>query len=438
MRYLRDMSIAGLCRDCVRAVSADERRCPACGGPRLVRHAELETLSLAHIDCDAFYASIEKRDNPALADQPVIVGGEKRGVVAAACYIARAYGVRSAMPVFKARQLCPDVVAVKPNMAKYVSESKKVRELMEAVTPLVEPISIDEAFLDLAGTQTLHGRSPAQTLAALQTRIETEVGVTVSIGLSFVKFLAKIASDLDKPRGFAVIGRAEATAFLADKPVTILPGVGPAFAAALAKDGVIKIGDIARFDDARLAKHFGEQGLRIAKLARAEDPRPVSSGGARKSVSSETTFNTDISAYDALDRELWRQCVRVADRAKAVNVAGRVVTLKLKTADHRILSRQRALSAPTQLADRMFREARELLAREADGRHFRLIGVGISVLEPAGEDAGDLLDPDALKRAAAERASDALRAKFGTDAVIKGRALSASDKPNGQTDDEPR
>ncbi|PJN96384.1 DNA polymerase IV, partial [Amaricoccus sp. HAR-UPW-R2A-40] len=203
-----------LCRDCL-TPSPDPGRCPACRSPRTVAHPELLDLAIAHVDCDAFYASVEKRDDPSLRDVPLIVGGGQRGVVTTACYLARIHGVRSAMPMFQARRLCPQAVVVKPRMARYVEVSRQIRALMEALTPLVEPLSLDEAFLDLTGTERLHKAPPALLLARLQARVEAELGVSVSVGLSHNKFLAKTASDLDKPRGFSVIGRAETAAFLA-------------------------------------------------------------------------------------------------------------------------------------------------------------------------------------------------------------------------------
>jgi DNA polymerase-4 len=415
-------ALPGWCRDCVAPSEAGER-CTVCGSRRLVRHAEVNALSIAHLDCDAFYAAIEKRDDPALVDQPVIIGGGKRGVVSTACYVARAYGVHSAMPMFKALALCPDAVVVKPSMAKYVTESRRVRALMDEVTPLVEPLSIDEAFLDLSGTARVHHAPPAATLLKLQARIEREIGITVSIGLAPNKFLAKIASDLDKPRGFSVIGAGEALDFLADKPVRVIYGVGPALAKTLARDGFLKIRDLRRVEERELAARYGEMGLRLHRLAWAKDAREVDSTEGRKTISAETTFATDLFRRADLEAELWRLVVRVTDRAKAARLAGRVVVLKLKTADHRIRSRRRTLYAPTQLADAVFEEARALLAPEADGTRFRLIGAGLCELSAAGPDAGDLLDPDASRRAAAERAVDKARKRFGEFAVGKGRGL---------------
>ena len=239
----------GFCRDCLADVRDGGTRCAACGSPRLVRHPELTRLAIAHVDCDAFYAAIEKRDDPALRDKPVIVGGGHRGVVATACYVARTYGVRSAMPMFEARRLCPHAEVVRPDMAKYARAGREVRAMMLDLTPLVEPLSIDEAFLDLSGTERLHGMAPAKALARFARTVEQEIGITVSIGLSQNKFLAKIASDLDKPRGFSVLGAGEAAAFLAPKPVTFIWGVGKAMGASLAREGFRTIADLQRADE---------------------------------------------------------------------------------------------------------------------------------------------------------------------------------------------
>jgi DNA polymerase-4 len=421
------------CRDCItRAESVEGGRCPSCGSRRLVAHAEVDELGIAHLDCDAFYATIEKRDDPSIADQPVIVGGGKRGVVSTCCYIARAYGVRSAMPMFKALAACPDAVVVKPDMAKYVAESRRVRVLMNEATPLVEPLSIDEAFLDLRGTTRLHHAPPVATLMRLQKRIEDEIGITVSIGLAPNKFLAKIASDLDKPRGFSVVGAAEALDFLADKPVSVIYGVGPAFAKTLAADGFTKIRHLRRVEERELAARYGEMGLRLHHLAWAKDDRPVDIRGERKTISAETTFNQDLAKREDLEAALWRLAVRVTDRAKSSGLSGSVVALKLKSADFKIRTRRRTLHAPTQLADAVFKAARALLEPEADGTRYRLIGVGLSGIRMAGPEEADLLDPGAPRREAAERAVDKARARFGAKAVGKGRDLL---RPGGREPD---
>ncbi|NEY90216.1 DNA polymerase IV [Tabrizicola oligotrophica] len=413
-----------LCRDCLTPFETGPR-CPACRSPRVLAHAELSSLSIAHMDCDAFYASVEKRDNPALRDVPVIVGGGQRGVVSTCCYLARIHGVRSAMPMFQALKLCPQAVVVKPRMQVYVQVSRAIRAMMEELTPAIEPLSLDEAFLDLTGTDRLHGAPPAVTLARLVRRMETELGLSGSIGLSHNKFLAKIASDLDKPRGFSVIGRAETADFLRPRPVRIIWGVGTATQGALEKAGIRSIADLLRWDRADLVARFGSMGERLWHLARGEDHRRVNRDEKLKSISKETTFFEDTSDPDILDGHLWRLAEQVADRAKAKALSGRTVTLKLKKGDFQLLSRRHALSDPTQLTDRIYRAAVEMFRLEAGRGPFRLIGVGIADLAPEEQAdlSGDLLDPDAAKRAKAERATDAIRARFGHDAIVKGRSL---------------
>lgn len=416
--------MTGLCRDCGAAVSADSARCPICGSRRLARHPEMHALTIAHIDCDAFYASVEKRDDPGLRDRPVIVGGGRRGVVTTCCYLARLYGVRSAMPMFKALEACPDAAVIPPDIGKYQRVGHAVRALMIATTPLVEPLSIDEAFLDLGGTERVHDGSPAQTLARLARRIESEIGITVSIGLSYNKFLAKVASDLDKPRGLSVIGRAEARGFLAPKPVGMIWGVGAAMQQRLAADGIRLIADLLPHGEARLIGRYGALGRRLYWFARGEDQRRIDPDEPVKSISAETTFESDLGDLDSLQRLLWPLCETVARRLKAADLGGSSVMLKLKAANFQQRSRSRRLDAPTQLADVLFRTARPLLEREADGTRFRLIGIGCADLaDGIGADPPDLLDPEPQRRARVERAMDAVRAKLGAGAIIKGRAL---------------
>jgi DNA polymerase-4 len=390
-----------------------------------VAHGELNSLSIAHMDCDAFFASVEKRDDPALRDQPVIVGGGTRGVVSTCCYLARIHGVRSAMPMFQALKLCPNAVVVKPRMQVYVDTSRQIRALMETLTPAIEPLSLDEAFLDLTGTARLHGAPPAVMLAQLVQQIEVQVGVTGSIGLSHNKFLAKIASDLDKPRGFSIIGLAETADFLRPKPLRILWGVGAATQASLEAAGIRTIADLLRWDRGDLQARFGQMGERLYHLARGEDHRRVSRDEKVKSISKETTFFEDTADLDLLDGHIWRLSEQVADRAKAKRLAGRTVTLKLKRGDFQLITRRSTLGDPTQLTDRIYRAARDLFVQAAGKGPFRLIGVGISDLcgEDQADQSPDLLDPDAAKRAAAERAADAIRARFGPEAIIKGRSL---------------
>ena len=413
-----------LCRACLTEFDTGSR-CPECRSPRVIEHPELFDLSIAHMDCDAFYASVEKRDDPSLRDKPLIVGGGRRGVVTTACYIARIKGVRSAMPMFKALELCPEATVVRGRMDVYVGVSKEIRAMMEELTPVVEPLSLDEAFMDLSGTARLHHAPPAVMLARLTKRMEDELGITGSIGLSHNKFLAKVASDLDKPRGFSIIGKEETTEFLREKPVRLIWGIGAVTQAALDRAGIRTFGDLLRWDKGDLHARFGSSGDRLWHLARGEDHRRVQRNAPVKSVSNETTFHEDTANLDILDGHIWRLSEKVADRLKARDQAGRVVTLKVKRSDFTILTRRVSLRDPTQIADRIYRSARGLFDTVADRAPFRLIGVGLSDIGPAGDAdiSGDLLDPEAGTRAEAERAADAIRDRFGPDAIIKGRAL---------------
>ena len=413
-----------LCRDCLTEFDSASR-CPSCRSPRVLAHDELFDLSIAHMDCDAFYASVEKRDNPELADKPVIIGGGRRGVVSTACYVARIKGVRSAMPMFQALKLCPDAVIIKPRFDAYVAASKAIRTLMDELTPVVEPLSLDEAFMDLTGTARLHGHPPAVMLAQLIKRMREELGLTGSVGLSHNKFLAKIASDLDKPRGFSVIGKAETESFLRPKSVRMIWGVGLAGQEALAKAGIQTFEDLLRWDRQDLSARFGSMGDRLWHLARGQDRRRVSAHAPIKSISNETTFHEDTNDPDLLDGHLWRMCEKVADRAKAKGLAGRVVTLKLKRSNFALVTKRTSLSDPTQIADRIYRTARMLFDQVGDKGPYRLLGAGISDLSSdAGADVtGDLLDPQGTQREQAERATDAIRERFGPDAILKGRAL---------------
>ena len=380
----------------------------------MLSHNELEILQIAHIDCDAFYASVEKRDNPQLMNKPVIIGGARRGVVATACYIARIRGVHSAMPMFKALQICPDAVVVKPNMEKYSRTGYEIRQMMRELTPAIEPISIDEAFLDLSGTTKLHGAIPAKVLVDMAERIKNEIGITVSVGLSYCKFLAKVASDLEKPRGFSAIGRSEAVAFLRKQPVSIIWGVGKVSQKMLAGDGIRKIAEIQDMEEAELIRRYGSLGLRLSRLSRGKDSRKVESGGGAKSVSSETTFNTDKSSIKQLSPILRRLCEKVALRLKNKNLAGQTITIKMKTADFKSRTRNHSLPDPTQLADKIYQIAHNLMDKELDGSKFRLIGVGVAnITSDEFADPYDLVDIEGQKRAKVESAIDKVREKYG-------------------------
>lgn len=388
-----------------------------------MQHDELSRLTLAHIDCDAFYAAVEKRDDPSLTDKPLLIGGGKRGVVSTACYVARQFGPRSAMPMFKALKMCPDAVVMRPNMDKYRTASRQVRAIMDKVTPVVEPLSLDEAYLDLSGTTRLHGRAPAVTLAHIAKEVERHVGITISIGLSYNKFLAKMASEIDKPNGFAVIGRSDAVSFLHDQPIGAIPGVGPALANRLKVDGLYTIGDLQRATAAELERRYGDTGKHLARLSRGEDSRRVSPNRAAKSISSERTFAEDIGDTGVLLKRLWPLCEDVAARLKNKALAGGAITLKLKTARFRTLTRTQTLSTPTQLAEVMYRVAKPMMEKEMTKGPFRLIGIGAgSLTEATVADLPDLLNEDLERVKSVETAIDAVRAKFGRGAIRKGRS----------------
>lgn len=387
----------------------------------MIAHPRLEALNIAHVDCDAFYAAIHKRDQPELRDQPVIVGGGTRGVVATCCYIARASGVRSAMPMFKALKLCPHAVVIKPQMELYSREGRAIRAMMSDLTPLVEPVSIDEAYLDLSGTHLLHGCVPAVTLAKFQAKVQSETGLTVSIGLSSNKFLAKTASDLDKPRGFAVLAPEDVPEILWNRPVGFLHGVGPAFVKTLNRDGFMTIGDLAAADPAALFRRYGDSGTRVAAMSIGKDSRKVEPFSERKSISSETTFNTDLRDLSDLEPILFRLCTQVGERTRASICAGRVVTVKLRTASFKAITRRITLSEPTATGRIVFEAAKPLLLDELTKGPFRLIGVGLSDLsDPSDADHGDLMNSTAPRKAALERAVDQVKAKFGKSAVKSG------------------
>ena len=415
-------SLVGLCLDCAQIGAG--LVCHACGSRRRVVHPELFALTVAHLDADAFYASVEKRDRPELASRPVLVGGGTRGVVTAACYIARLYGVRSAMPMFKALKACPDAVVIRPDFAKYAAAARALRALMQTLTPLLQVLSIDEAVLDLAGTEALHGAPPAVMLARLARTVERTQGITVSIGLAPNRLLAKLAAGRDKPRGFAVLG-AEAPLWLADKPVRLLPGVGPALERRLVAAGLLTLGQLQGLSRAEAQAALGDDGPSLAARARGEDTRPVDPAREAKSISAETTFNTDLADQAGLERQLWRLCEKLGARLREADSCAGGIVLKLKTASFVSRTRTRRLVRPTLLPERLFAQARPLLARETDGTRFRLIGIGAAPILPrALADPIDLADPNGARLVRTQDAIDALRARYGRDAVRRGRELS--------------
>ncbi|MFC3050723.1 DNA polymerase IV [Kordiimonas pumila] len=428
-----DPETTSLCRSCFH-IFYNQPHCPQCGKNRIVTHPELLTLTIAHMDCDAFYAAVEKRDNPELASKPVIIGGETRGVVSTACYIARMYGVKSAMPMYKAKKLCPDAVIIRPDMKRYREAGLAVRAKMLALTPQIEPISIDEAFLDLSGTEKLHKAVPAAMLAKLAHEIEKEIGITISVGLAANKFLAKLASDMNKPRGFTVIGNFDAVSLLATLPVTAIYGIGQKTAKTLARDGLSRISQLQEIDEATLIRRYGETGQRLYKLSRGIDTRKVTAERDTKSISSERTLEKDLASYDELEMKLWRCCEQVAADLKHKNLAGITIHLKLKTSMHRVISRSRTLQEPTQLTMTLFETGKSLLVPLVDGTPYRLIGIGVSQFRDLWlADQPDLLETGRTKKANAERTIDTLKAKFGVTAITTGRSFSPEKSASKQT-----
>ena len=413
-----------LCRKCFNTFN-EEGRCPRCSSPLVVSHSELFDLNIAHMDCDAFYASVEKRDNPDLADKPVIIGGGRRGVVSTACYIARIRGVKSAMPMFKALEKCPDAVVIRPRMKIYAEISQQIRAMMNDITPLVEPLSLDEAFMDMSGTHKLHGAPPAVMLAKLMDRISDNLGLTGSIGLSHNKFLAKIASDLNKPNGYSIIGEAETSSFLKDKSIRLIWGVGASTQKSLEKSGIRTFLDLLRWDRKDLVSKFGSMGDRLWFLARGQDARVVSNSDRIKSISNETTLNENTSSIRVLEGHLWRLCEKVSSRAKSKGLAGTIMILKLKSSNHKIITRRVTLRDPTYMADVLFRSTYPLMEAAIENGPFRLVGAGLSglCLASQAQREPELLDDGALNRIKVERVTDEIREKFGDEAMIKGRSL---------------
>ena len=417
-----NLAIQAICRDCLWTGAEPIRRCPSCGSVRVVSDPELDQLTIAHLDCDAFYASVEKRDRPELRDRPVIVGGGVRGVVSTCCYVARQYGVHSAMPMFKALKACPEAVVIRPDFTKYVFESQRIFGFVGELTPLVQTLSLDEAWIDLAGTERLNGGPPALQLIRLMKRIEDETGLSVSIGLAPNRFLAKMASEMDKPRGFSIVSARDAVAILAPRPVTALPGVGPVFGKTLRSDGFNTIGDLARADLKDLVKRYGETGLRLHDLSHARDRRPVRPDHDRKGMSAETTFNTDLTTPEDLEAELWPLCEKLASKARRDGVSSRVIVLKLRRADFRIITRRISAPDPVQTARALFAIGRDLLKPEL-GQPYRLIGIGMAEVTDAVDAPAGLFASAETRTLKTETTIDKLRAKFGKDAVIAGRAL---------------
>ena len=416
--------ILSICRECFSTFYEKRNYCENCSSLKIISNNEIESLSIAHVDCDAFYASIEKRDNPKLKNSAVIIGGGKRGVVSTACYLARTKGVKSAMPMYKALDLCPEAIVIKPNMKKYRDASKIINALMGEITPLIEPISLDEAFLDLSGTKRLHKKIPAILLAELSKKINQNIGISVSIGLSYNKFLAKICSELDKPKGFSVLGKRESKQFLYQQPVEILWGVGKVLKRKLNNDGIKTIGQIKEMEPQDIIKRYGTIGSHIHSLSNGQDSRKVIPFRQIKSISHETTFDQDISNKKILEKTLWTLCEKVSKRSKINGLGGQTITLKLKTNEFKLLTRSFTIIEPTQLGELIFNHSKKLLYKEKNNLKYRLIGVGISNLKDSELcDLYDLINTSKTNDTKIEYAMDTIRKKFGEDLIKKGRSL---------------
>ncbi len=390
------------------------------GSDRTVSAASVDdsTATLLHIDLDAFFASVELLDRPDLVDKPVIVGHRSgRSVVTAANYVARRYGVNSAMPMALALRRCPSAVVLEPRMSRYKDYSDRVMRIFGDITPLVEQLGIDEAFLDVAGARRLHG-SPAVIGALIRRTVEAETGLTCSVGAASTKFVAKMASGRAKPNGLLVVPAEETLAFLHPLPVGALWGVGQTTEAALLRLGLRQIGDVARTPLAVLQKAVGESsGRKLHDLAWGRDPRTVTTEREEKSVGHEVTFEHDVTDVARLRSELLRQSDAVAARLRGAGLVGRCVVLKLRYADFSTVTRSRTLAEATDVGRRIYEEAAasfETLA--ASGIRVRLIGVRVEQLGDGDGQGLGLWDPDDDWRGA-ERAVDSVTARFGRGAV---------------------
>jgi DNA polymerase-4 len=389
---------------------------------------------VAHIDMDAFYASIEALDDPSLRGLPVIVGGDaRRGVVSAASYEARAFGVRSAMPMFEARRRCPNGVFLPGRMGRYAEISREVMTCLEEFSPLVEQVSIDEAYVDLTGTGNVLGE-PEHAALAMKSRIRERTSLTCSVGVSTTKLLAKVASDMRKPDGLTVVAPAEIVSFLASLPIAKVPGIGAKSGEELSKLGVRFAGDLARFAPGLLAERFGKYGEWLAEVALGGADAPVEPYTAPKSVSAEDTLPEDTDDERVLARALLEQSERVGRRLREEGFRGRTVTLKIKHKDFRQVTRSVTLPEPTQLGETIYLEARKLLAVYSLRSKVRLVGVGVSNLEP--DDSAEQLalfggrERAAEKWGRIERAADEIARRFGSGALRRG-SLAEKDERAG-------
>jgi len=372
---------------------------------------------IVHVDMDAFYASVEQRDDPALRGRPVIVGGHpRRGVVLAASYEVRSFGVRSAMPMARAVTLAPGAIVVPPRFSAYVEASERIHAIFESVTPLVEPLSLDEAFLDVTASRALFG-APAQIALHVRERIAREVRLPASAGVAANKFVAKIASDLAKPNGQRVVPPDETTRFLAPLPVGRLWGVGPKTEAELVKRGLRTIGDISAQDPTQLARALGKLGPHLYALSRGMDDRPVVPDREQKSLGAEDTFEDDLAGHDALAPHVHAQALRVGRRLRRAGLVAGALVLKLKLSDHTLVTRRTTLREPTDDGATLHRAAIGLLEGMSLDKRVRLTGVAAHDLTRGGGQLG-LFDADAARTKRLNTALDRIAERFGPGAVV--------------------
>ncbi len=397
--------------------------------------------TILHVDMDAFYASVEQRDRPELRGRPVIVGADPRGrgVVSAASYEARRFGVHSAMPISRAFRLCPDGVFLPVDMDKYARVSAEIMGILGAFTPVVEPLSIDEAFLDVTGSGALWGDGAAVG-REIKSRIAGGVGLTASVGVASNKFVAKVASELEKPDGLVVVAPGTEAAFLAPLPVGRLWGVGKVAGAELEAMGIRTIGQLALTPPAHLEARLGRHGPDLLALARGLDDRAVEPDAPPKSMGAEETFERDTRDVDLLRATLRGQSERVARELRTSGYAGRTVTLKLRFADFSTITRAQT-GDPTQDGLAIYRRVEALFARIRLEQAVRLIGVSVSMLGPAGSGQLSLLEPDAARRERLARAVDQLAGRFGEEAVRPASLITRRSRPGpepGPTDPQQR
>ena len=417
----------GICRDCFVLLNKNVTRCKECKSPRLIFNSDIEGLTIAHLDCDAFYASIEKRENPELKNLPVIVGGGPNGVVTTCCYIARISGVRSAMPMFKAKLLCPQAIVIKPRMKLYKKVSLEIKEILYSVTPLVQFVSIDEAFIDLKGTRRLHKKFPAALLAQIAKQIEENLGITVSIGLSFNKFFAKIGSDLEKPRGLSIVGISDARNILQTKKISILRGVGKKNLEKLRNNGITFIRDLKKYDKRELENNYGALGRRLWYFSRGYDDSRVEPKQIPKSISKEITFDTCSSDTNYIRFRLWEMCEVVSVRLKESDLRTKHLTLKIKPNKSNALTLAVNLETPTNLAELLYQASILLLKKFNTDTEVKLVGISLKSLSKRDDNKTNfnLFDKETsqLNSESAEKAMDSIRKKFGKGSIFKGRSL---------------